>query len=97
MNDKFPKTTILVGHIEGVSYLLLLFVAMPLKYMMDMPIWVRIVGTIHGFLFIAYMYFLIDSWARLKWKFATPVILFVLSLVPFGTFFQRKVIALFEK
>lgn len=95
--SKFPKTTILVGHIEGYSYLALLFIAMPMKYMMDMPLAVRIVGTIHGFLFVAYMYFLIDSWARIKWKFATPLVLFILSLVPFGTFFQKRVIASIEE
>ncbi|MGB0403700.1 MAG: DUF3817 domain-containing protein [Salibacteraceae bacterium] len=97
-NEKITraKTTILVGHIEGFSYLALLLIAMPLKYMFDMPIWVRIVGTLHGFLFVAYIYFLIDSWARLKWKFLTPVILFIMSLIPFGTFIQKKVIAYFN-
>jgi integral membrane protein len=69
-----------------------MFVAMPLKYLLDMPTAVRIMGTVHGFLFVAYMYFLIESWAKLKWKFKTPLILFIMSLIPFGTFLQKKVI-----
>lgn len=92
-----PKTTILVGHIEGISYLILLFIAMPMKYMMGYPIGVKIMGTVHGILFCAYVYFLIESWAKLKWKFLTVAILFILSLIPFGTFFQRKVIDGIEK
>ncbi|MCB0482081.1 MAG: DUF3817 domain-containing protein [Flavobacteriales bacterium] len=91
------KTTILIGHIEGVSYLLLMFVAMPLKYLLDMPIWVRVVGSLHGVLFLAYMFYLIESWGRLKWRFMTALVLFALSLIPFGTFFQKKVISAFEK
>jgi len=52
----------------------------------------RIVGTIHGILFCAYVYFLFESWGKMKWKWITPVVLFVLALVPFGTFFQKRVI-----
>lgn len=91
------KTTILIGHIEGISYILLMFVAMPLKYLMDLPMWVRIVGSIHGVLFVAYVFFLITSWGKLKWKYLTLFVLFALSLVPFGTFFQRRTIATLEK
>jgi len=96
-NTYTPKTTILVGHIEGLSYLVLLFIAMPMKYMMGYPIGVKIMGTVHGILFCAYVYFLIESWAKLKWKFLTVTVLFILSLIPFGTFFQKKVIERVEK
>lgn len=43
----------ILGFIEGISTLILFFVAMPLKYMADMPMAVTIVGSIHGFLFVA--------------------------------------------
>ena len=43
------------GKIEGYSYLLLLLVAMPLKYIWDIPEWVRIIGMVHGVLFVIFM------------------------------------------
>lgn len=95
-NNYTAKTTILVGHIEGISYLVLLFISMPLKYVFGYPVATQIMGTIHGILFCAYVYFLIESWAKLKWKFLTVAVLFILSLIPFGTFFQRKVIESIE-
>ena len=49
-----------VARAEGISFLVLLFVAMPLKYIWDDPSWVRIVGMAHGVLFVAYI-----AWALL--------------------------------
>ena len=51
------KTLRILGNIEGVSYLLLLFVAMPMKYYFGMPMAVKIVGMAHGVLFILYIVF----------------------------------------
>ena len=51
IREKFLTT----GKIEGWSYLILLFIAMPLKYIFDMPLAVRIVGSAHGLLFVAYV------------------------------------------
>jgi integral membrane protein len=48
------KTLRILGNIEGVSYLLLLFIAMPMKYYFGMPMAVKIVGMAHGVLFVAY-------------------------------------------
>lgn len=78
------------GHIEGVSYLVLLFIAMPLKYMFDMPLAVKIVGSLHGVLFVAYVLLLATVHIKLKLKITQSIILFVLSLVPFGTFYLYK-------
>lgn len=50
--SKFFKIT---ATLEGISLLLLLFVAMPLKYFFDLPQYVRVIGMIHGILFIGYM------------------------------------------
>jgi integral membrane protein len=44
-----------VAWIEGLSYVALLFIAMPLKYFADLPLAVRVVGMAHGVLFIAYV------------------------------------------
>ncbi len=79
---------------EGISYLLLLGVAMPLKYLADMPLAVRVVGTLHGILFILFMYTIINA-MRNGLSFKKAVIAFIASLIPFGTFFLDKLI--FEK
>jgi len=81
-----------IGNIEGISYLVLLGVAMPLKYLADMPMAVRIVGSIHGFLFVAFCWALLRVWAEHKWSIGKVVIAFLSSLVPFGTFWlDRKI------
>lgn len=86
IRQKFINT----GHIEGVSFLVLLFIAMPLKYFFDMPLAVRIVGSIHGVLFIAYVILLAAVYFKFKLAFSKSIILFLLSLLPFGTFYLHK-------
>ena len=46
----------IIAVLEGWSYVLLLFIAMPLKYMFDMPLFVKYLGWAHGALFVAYMF-----------------------------------------
>jgi integral membrane protein len=80
-----------VAFFEGLSFVLLLFIAMPLKYWAGLPIAVRIVGLVHGLLFVAFCGALFRvalerNWAARRWGLA----LFS-SLVPFGTFvFDRS-------
>lgn len=81
-----------IGKIEGYSYLLLLFVAMPLKYFFDKPDWVRVVGMLHGILFIAFMLLLAMMFFSKKLNFKKSFIAFLLSLIPFGTFFLRRLL-----
>ncbi len=71
---------------EGISYLLLLFIAMPLKYMYNMPFAVRIAGSAHGLLFVVFMVLLAAVYARNTMTFKQCVIGFVASLLPFGAF-----------
>ena len=80
------KNLRILGNVEGVSYLLLLGVAMPLKYLADMPLAVRIVGMGHGVLFIAYCILLALCMRRFKWSLGFGIYLFVATLIPFGTF-----------
>lgn len=86
-----------INTIEGYSYLLLLFVAMPMKYMMGIPVATKIVGSIHGILFIAFIYLLIVAWQEAKWSFKESIIFFVASLIPFGTFFTKRQIESYKK
>jgi integral membrane protein len=86
------KHLILSGHIEGVSYLLLLFIAMPLKYFYNMPEAVRIVGMLHGILFVWFMAVIAYFFFTKKINFFISFMCFVLSLIPFGTFFLERLL-----
>ena len=76
----------ILGNIEGVSYLLLLGVAMPMKYFFEMPMAVKIVGMTHGVLFVAYCVLLALSLKRFNWTLKFGAYLFIATLIPFGTF-----------
>ena len=80
----------LIAFMEGISYLLLIFIAMPLKYIWEEPIYVKIVGMGHGVLFILFMYFLFTTTIEHKWKLPFVIFAFIASLVPFGTFYLEK-------
>lgn len=84
------KTLRWLALLEGLSLLLLLFVAMPLKYGMDKPLMVEIVGMAHGVLFILYSIFLaVVSWKQ-DWIGIQALLSFLASFVPFGTFIADK-------
>lgn len=72
--------------LDGVSYLILLGIAMPLKYLADMPLAVRIVGSLHGLLFLALCWFLLLALIRKKLSFGWCVLVFLCALVPFAPF-----------
>jgi integral membrane protein len=80
----------IVAFLEGISFLVLLCIAMPLKYMADTPGPVRVVGMAHGVLFIAYVFLLLQVALELRWKLSRAVLAFIASLIPFGTFYADK-------
>lgn len=92
MQEKEVNRFVMVAHAEGVSYLILLFVAMPMKYFFDTPEAVKIVGMIHGLLFVAFGVMLINLWILKSWSFLKSFKIFLLSIIPFGTFYIRKAI-----
>lgn len=71
--------------LEGISYLLFA-ITMPLKYMMDMGAPNKIVGLIHGVLFIGYCLWVVVYSKEAKWKFGTTFWSLLASLLPFATF-----------
>lgn len=75
---------------EGISYLLLLFIAMPLKYLAGMPLAVKYTGWAHGLLFVLYGACLIFAWLDNKWSFGKVVLIFLASLLPFLPFYVDK-------
>ncbi len=86
------KRFLFIGKLEGYSYLLLLFVAMPLKYIFKMPEYVFLVGYLHGILFIGFMILLALMFFKVKLDFKKSTIAFLLSLLPFGTFYLKRLI-----
>lgn len=92
---KYSKTSLgrfrMVAIFEGISYLLLLFVAMPIKYLLHEPAMVKYNGWVHGILFILYLLALINVKMDRNWSFGKSMLAFVLSLIPFAAFiFDRE-------
>jgi integral membrane protein len=72
--------------VEGFSFLILLFVAMPKKYIGGDPSWVSSVGMVHGVLFVAFCWTLLSVWSNEEWSFKQLALPFLASLIPFGPF-----------
>ena len=79
-----------IGMIEGISFLLLLFVAMPLKYLAGQPLAVRIVGMAHGILFLVFCLALFQAMVEHRWSLRKAAGPFIASLIPFGPFIIDK-------
>ena len=75
-----------LGIIEGISFLVLVGIAMPLKYMLDMPMAVKVFGWAHGVLFMAYCGALVLAQQAHDWSVFKAFKLFVAALIPFGPF-----------
>lgn len=86
MLNWFKKITLL----EGLSFLFLLFIAMPFKYFAGMPILVKYTGMIHGILTILYIILLILLKEEKNWTIKDCLIMLFATLIPFGTFWVDK-------
>lgn len=80
----------IISYLEGISYLLILFVTMPLKYMFDSPEPNKFIGMAHGFLFLIYIVFAILVKYEKQWDSKTLAIVLLCSVIPFGTFWMDK-------
>lgn len=90
MENKPPKSIKrlkIIALLEGISFLVLLFIAMPLKYMADEPWLVKQVGMAHGVLFVLYVILVIEVKLALDWSLKKTAIALGASLIPFGTFY----------
>jgi len=87
----------MAGIAEGISFILLLFIAMPVKYLAGNPTLVWYMGWVHGLLFMLYILALIAVKINLEWKFKKTAIVFLASLIPFGTFILDKSLRKEEK
>ncbi|ERI07845.1 DUF3817 domain-containing protein [Aneurinibacillus aneurinilyticus] len=76
----------LIALVEGISFLLLLGIAMPLKYFADFPAAVSVAGALHGLLFVLYIAAVAHVTFALRWSFVRVIGALVASIVPFGNF-----------
>lgn len=90
MDNRLLSRFCFVATLEGISYLLLLGIAMPLKYFADMPEAVKYTGWAHGVLFVLYAVLLLMCWAKYKWSFGRAAIVFLASLLPFAPFIVER-------
>jgi integral membrane protein len=84
------KSFKIVALLEGVSLLLLLFFAMPMKYICDMPQFVRVIGMAHGLLFIGYIIMAGMLRSEEQWPVKKFLFICLASIVPFGTFYMER-------
>lgn len=80
----------ITSFLEGMSYILLLFVGVPLKYLAGNTVLVKSLGMPHGLLFLAYIVLALFIRSRMKWDVKTTFIVLIASLLPFGTFYVNK-------
>lgn len=84
------KTFKIISWLEGISYILLLFIATPLKYLADNETYVELLGMPHGLLFVAYIIFAFLLKDKFNWRLKTFLIVCVLAIVPFGAFYVHR-------
>lgn len=76
-----------VALLEGVSYILLLFIATPIKYLLNEPLYVKLLGMPHGILFIAYIALAFVHKNDFSWNKKQFITVLLASIIPFGTFY----------
>ena len=83
----------LINKIEGISFIILLFIAMPMKYSFGYPMATKIVGMAHGILVFAFIYQIIEAKKEAGFTLKETALYSVLSLIPFGSFYTDKLLA----
>jgi integral membrane protein len=83
----------LINKIEGISFIILIFIAMPLKYSFGYPIATKVVGMLHGLLVFAFIYQIIEAKKEADFSLKETGLYSILSLVPFGSFYTDKLLA----
>jgi integral membrane protein len=86
----YTKAFKFIGDLEGISYLVLLGIAMPLKYWAHNPLPVKITGAIHGGLFVLFVFAILACGLKEKWTIQKMALAFIASLLPLGTFLFNK-------
>ncbi|WP_157206514.1 DUF3817 domain-containing protein [Mariniflexile maritimum] len=80
----------ITAFLEGVSYILLLFIATPIKYLLNDPSYVKLLGMPHGLLFIGYIVLAFMIKKELRWDPKQFSVVLLASIIPFGTFYVDR-------
>ena len=83
----------LINKIEGISFIILIFIAMPLKYSFGYPIATKIVGMAHGLLVFVFLYQILEAQKEAGFTWKETGLYTLLSLIPFGSFYTDKLLA----
>jgi len=83
----------LINKIEGISFIILLFIAMPMKYSFGIPMATKVVGMLHGLLVFAFIYQIIEAKKEAGFTMKETALYSILSLIPFGSFYTDKLLA----
>lgn len=83
----------LINKIEGISFIILLFIAMPMKYSFGYPMATKVVGMMHGLLVFAFIYQIIEAKKEAGFTLKETALYSILSLIPFGSFYTDKLLA----
>lgn len=85
----------LIGFLEGISLLILLLLAMPLKYIYGIPEWSKVMGAIHGALFLLFIFNTLSVGVEYRWKFKETTWKVLLAcIIPLGTFYiDQKILS----
>ena len=81
------KTLRVISYLEGISYILLLFIAVPIKYYANDPSLVKLLGMPHGLLFVAFVILSLVNSKKYNWSFIKTIVVLISSIIPFGTFY----------
>lgn len=87
---KIIKVFRIISTLEAISFLVLLGIAMPLKYICNQPKMVEIVGMAHGVLFLLYIAGAVYVSQLLNWSTKTLAIVVICSILPFGPFYAER-------
>jgi len=81
------KTLRVISYLEGISYISLLFIAVPIKYYANDPSLVKLLGMPHGLLFVAFVILSLVNSKKYNWSFIKTIAVLISSIIPFGTFY----------
>ena len=81
------KTLRVISYLEGISYILLIFIAVPIKYYANDPSLVKLLGMPHGLLFVAFVILSLVNSKKYNWSFIKTIAVLISSIIPFGTFY----------
>ncbi len=83
----------LINKIEGLSFIILIFIAMPMKYYFGYPMATKIVGMLHGLLVFVFIYQILEAQKEAGFTWKETGLYTLLSLIPFGSFYTDKLLA----